>query len=142
MEASGYAHARTVQPSCPVIVCSPPPKPSQVLAHLQAGLLSDIAHARAVFRDLDLGHTGVIAFPEFRALLRRHTLDVGMSDADVLQLMGRFPPARDATGACTSPPPPRAAVHCVRSLPLKPRAAIKCLLAFGVAGLLACSLLI
>ena len=72
----------------------------QVFSQLQAGLVSSIAHMRKVFRDLDLHRRGVISLPEFRMVLRRHNLDVGLSDADVLVLMDRFPPAvNPRTGA-------------------------------------------
>jgi Ca2+-binding EF-hand superfamily protein len=67
----------------------------QVFSQLQAGVVSSIPHMRKVFRELDVDRQGVITCDEFKAVLHRHNIDVGLSHADVLALMSRFPPAMD-----------------------------------------------
>ena len=78
------------------------PRMEKVLPQLRAALLSSREHLRRCFRDLNCAGTGVVTFREFRHLLLRHQLDVGMNDASVRELMRRFPPASpapmDATG--------------------------------------------
>jgi len=76
------------------------PRLDKLLPQLRAALLSSRDHLRRVFRDLDTEGKGVITFKEFRHLLLRHQLDVGLNDAQVKVLMRRFPlvsAAGDAT---------------------------------------------
>jgi hypothetical protein len=46
-----------------------------------------------MFRDLDVANNGAITMGEFRHLLARHNLDVGISDAQLRVLMQKFPQA-------------------------------------------------
>ena len=59
------------------------PRLDKLMPQLRAALLSSRTHLRKVFRDLDTTGKGVISFKEFRHLLLRHQLDVGLNDAQV-----------------------------------------------------------
>jgi hypothetical protein len=75
------------------------PRLDKLLPQLRMALLSSRSHLRRVFRDLDTANTGAITFKEFRALLGRHHMDVGLNDAQIRAVMARFPPAEPAAAA-------------------------------------------
>lgn len=74
------------------------PRLDKLVSQLRAALLSSRSHLRKVMRDLDVTGLGIITFAEFRKLLMRHHLDIGLSDAQIRALMSRFP-AADAVAA-------------------------------------------
>ena len=80
------------------------PRMEKVLPQLRAALLSSREHLRRCFRDLNCAGEGVVTFREFRHLLLRHQLDVGMNDASVRELMRRFPAASPAPTDATGEP--------------------------------------
>jgi len=80
------------------------PRIDKLLSQLRSAVLSSRAHLRKVFRDLDATGVGAITQSEFRHLLRRHNLDVGISDAQLRALMSRFPPAPAAVEAALRQP--------------------------------------
>lgn len=69
------------------------PRMDKLMSQLRAALLSSRTHLRRVFRDLDVAGCGAITAAEFRHMLRRHNLDIGISDAQLRALMRRFPSA-------------------------------------------------
>jgi hypothetical protein len=75
------------------------PRLDKLLPQLRAALLSSRTHLRKIFRDLDTAGKGVITFKEFRHLLLRHQLDVGLNDAQIRAVMDRFEPADAAAAA-------------------------------------------
>jgi hypothetical protein len=58
---------------------------------LRSAVLSSRAHLRKCFRELGRSVPGVITPAEFRHLLRRHHLDLGMTMEDVVAAMARYP---------------------------------------------------
>ena len=90
--------------ACVVGQQSVQPRTDKLLPQLRAALLSTRKHLRDCFRDLNCSGEGVVTFKEFRHLLLRHQLDVGMNDAAVREVMRRFPPAQPhATDAAGEP---------------------------------------
>eukprot|EP01138_Halocafeteria_seosinensis_P013182 gb/GECG01013463.1/.p1 GENE.gb/GECG01013463.1/~~gb/GECG01013463.1/.p1 ORF type:complete len:1200 (+),score=168.95 gb/GECG01013463.1/:1-3600(+) len=73
----------------------------KLLKQLRSALLSSTEHLRRVFRDLGATVTDVITPKEFRWLLRRHHLDMGISDSELRLLMSNYPSA--ASEGFTSP---------------------------------------
>lgn len=69
------------------------PRMDKLMSQLRAALLSSRGHLRKVFRDLDVAGCGAITAAEFRHMLRRHNLDIGISDAQLRALLRRFPSA-------------------------------------------------
>jgi Ca2+-binding EF-hand superfamily protein len=78
------------------------PRIDKLLSQLRAALLSSRSHLRKVFRDLDVAGEGAVTMPEFRHMLARHNLDVGISDAQLRVLMQRFPPAGGVEAAAAA----------------------------------------
>jgi Ca2+-binding EF-hand superfamily protein len=74
------------------------PRLEKLMSQLRGAILSSREHARRVFRDVDVAGTGSITLPEFRRLLQRHNLDVGIADAQLRALMRRFPGASTPAG--------------------------------------------
>lgn len=75
------------------------PRLDKILPQLRSAILSSRAHLRKVFRDLDQHQLGLITFQEFRQLLSRHHLDIGLNDAQVRAIMQRFPSANSTAVA-------------------------------------------
>jgi len=71
----------------------------KLLGQLRYALLSSRTHLRAVFRDLGVEVAGAITAGEFRRMLRRHNLDLGMNDEQLARAMSIFPGAADVAGA-------------------------------------------
>jgi hypothetical protein len=72
------------------------PRLDKLVNQLRTALLSSRTHLRKMFRDLDVSGKGIITFAEFRRLLMRHHLDIGLADAQIRALMARFPQADPA----------------------------------------------
>lgn len=68
---------------------------ARVEQQLRAALMTSRDHLRRCFRELGNDHEGAITPREFRSLLRRHHLDLGMNMHDVTRVMRRFPMAAD-----------------------------------------------
>ena len=71
----------------------------KLLGQLRYALLSSRTHLRAVFRDLGVEVAGAITAAEFRRMLRRHNLDLGMNDEQLARAMSIFPAASEVQGA-------------------------------------------
>lgn len=69
------------------------PRLDKIISQLRMALMSSRTHLRRVFRDLDTTGRGIITFTEFRRMLLRHHLDIGLNDAQIRELLSRFPPA-------------------------------------------------
>lgn len=78
------------------------PRLDKLLSQLRMALLSSRQHLRRIFRDLDTTGKGIITFSEFRRMLLRHHLDIGLNDAQIRALMARFPPADTAAVAAAA----------------------------------------
>lgn len=65
----------------------------KIMNQLRAALLSSRDHLHRVFRDLGNCVPGIITPKEFRRLLRRHHLDMGISDNELLILLKNYPAA-------------------------------------------------
>lgn len=66
---------------------------TKLLGQLRYALLSSRTHLREVFRNLGLAVPGCITPAEFRRMLRRHNLDLGMGERELLEAMAHYPPA-------------------------------------------------
>jgi hypothetical protein len=75
------------------------PRAERTLAQLRHALLSSKAHLRRVFRDLGAEVPGAITPTEFRHLLRRHHMDLGLTDEALRALMSALFPAAEVVDA-------------------------------------------
>jgi hypothetical protein len=80
------------------------PRLDKIVSQLRMALLSSRTHLRRIFRELDTLGKGIITFSEFRRMLLRHHLDIGLNDAQIRTLMARFPPADAAAAAGIAEP--------------------------------------
>ncbi len=71
----------------------------KLLGQLRYALLSSRTHLRSVFRNLGVEVEGAITAAEFRRMLRRHNLDLGMNDEQLARAMSIFPKADEVEGA-------------------------------------------
>ncbi|KAA0176987.1 hypothetical protein FNF27_01317 [Cafeteria roenbergensis] len=89
-----------------------PVEGARIEQQLRSAILSSRSHLRRCFRELGRACPGAISHGEFRGLLRRHHLDLGMTAADVAAAMSRYPPAslEEAAeeAACRGVPAPSA----------------------------------
>jgi hypothetical protein len=87
-----------------------PEEGARIEQQLRSALLSSRTHLRRCFRELGMKVPGAITPAEFRHLLRRHHLDLGMTQDDIVAAMSRYAPssldeiAEEAAGRGVDPP--------------------------------------